>query len=126
MRLIVRNRQGMHVWSVSDYIKQAQANIIKQDSHRIIALQNVFQKLYLRQQQNYAHDRRLSNSLNNIALMGSTPARAIADHFHSNRKSFSPDALTTTLLHISRAYLISRDDNGGTLDTIGYRLYLSS
>lgn len=116
----------MHVWSVSDYIKQAQANIIKQDSHRIIALQNVFQKLYLRQQQNYAHDRRLSNSLNNIALMGSTPARAIADHFHSNRKSFSPDALTTTLLHISRAYLISRDDNGGTLDTIGYRLYLSS
>ena len=126
MRLIARNRQWLHVWSVGDYIKQAQANIIKQDSHRVIALQNVFQKLYLRQQENYAQDYRLSKRLNSMALMGSTPARAIADHFHANRKRFSPEALTTTLRHISRACRISRDDNGGSLDSLGYRLYLSS
>ena len=126
MRLIARNRQGLHVWSVGDYIKQAQSNIIKQDSHRVIALQNVFQKLYIRQQEHYAQDRRLSRRLNSIALMGSTPAKAIADHFHTNRKSFSPEALITTLRHISRACRISREDHGGSLDSLGYRLYLSS
>ena len=126
MRLIVRNIQSLHVWSVGDYIKQAQANILKQDSHRVIALQNVFQRLYLRQREHFIQDRRLSKRLNSIALMGSTPARAIADHFHTNRKNFSPEALITTLRHISRAYHISRDDNGGSLDSLGYRLYLSS
>ena len=116
----------MHVWSLGDYIKQAQSNIIKQDSHRVLALQNIFQKLYIRQQENISQDRRLSKRLNNIALAGATPARAIAEYFNSHQKKFSPEALVTTLKHISRACRISRDDNGGSLDSFGYQLYLSS
>lgn len=50
MRLIVRNKQYLHVWNLNDYIKQAQNNIIQQDANRVLALQNVFQKLYIKQQ----------------------------------------------------------------------------
>ena len=45
MRLIVRNRHSLHVWNVSDYIKQTQANIAKQDTSKYITLHRIFRKL---------------------------------------------------------------------------------
>lgn len=53
MRLIVRNRQSLHIWNVKDYIKQTQANIIKQDTNKYITMQNIFRKLYLRHLQDH-------------------------------------------------------------------------
>ena len=47
MRLVVRNLYPVHIWNVSEYIKQAQSNIIKQDGNRFITMQNIFKKLYV-------------------------------------------------------------------------------
>jgi len=53
MRLINRNICPLHIWKVSDYIKQAQSNILKEDVSQFVTMQNIFKKLYFRHLQDY-------------------------------------------------------------------------
>lgn len=126
MRLIVRNRPSLHVWNVSDYIKQTQANISKQDSNKYITLQHIFRKLYLshlqHHQRNHAHQR----ALNNLVLLAPAPAQAIASYFHQKAKDYSEPFLRITFEAIARAYQVSKADHSGSLDTLGYKLFYSS
>ena len=47
MRLINRSCSALHTWNVGEYIRQAQTNIMHQDSNRFLTMQNIFSKLYL-------------------------------------------------------------------------------
>jgi hypothetical protein len=126
MRLIVRNSYPVHVWNVSDYIKQTQANVIRQDSNHYITMQNIFKKLYLRQLSNHHVVSKHTRKLNNMVVMSETPARAIADYFHKKSNQYYEDFMRTTFEHIAKAHHISKSDHEGTLDNLGYKLFLSS
>lgn len=126
MRLITRNCYPVHIWNVSEYIKQTQANIIKQDTHRFITIQNIFKKLYLRHLRDHQQVQAHVAHLNDFAAMSQSPARAIADYFHKKGKTYSEGFMTATFEHIGKAYQISKSDNAGSLDTLGYKLFLSS
>ncbi len=89
MRLIVRNRPSLHIWNVNDYIKQTQANIIKQDSNKYLTLQRIFKKIYLRHLNDHKRIKNLQNDLDNFVLISQSPARAIADYFHQKSKIYS-------------------------------------
>lgn len=96
MRLIVRNRPSLHIWNVNDYIKQTQANIIKQDSNKYITLQKIFRKIYLRHLNDHQKIKHLQNDLDNFVLMSTSPARTITDFFHQKSKSYSEPFLRIT------------------------------
>lgn len=89
MRLIVRNRQLMHIWNVQDYIKQTQANLQRQDNQKFISMQNVFTKLYLRHLKEQEKLQIQQEKLNSIMVLGQMPARAIADYFHQKSKTYN-------------------------------------
>lgn len=126
MRLIVRNRANLHVWNVGEYIKQTQANVVKLETNHFISMQNIFKKLYFRHLEQHQILNKLNRKLNNFVLMSEQPARAIADYFHKKSRNYSQDLMTTTFQHIAKAYKISQRDHNGTLDTLGYSLFLSS
>lgn len=126
MRLIVRNRPSLHVWNVSDYIKQTQANIARQDASKYITLQHIFRRLYLahlhQHHRNHAHQRHL----NNLVLLAPAPAQAVAGYFHQKSKDYSEPFLRITLEAMARAYQVSKADHSGSLDTLGYKLFYSA
>ena len=126
MRLIVRNRPSLHVWNVSDYIKQTQANIARQDGSRYITLQHIFRKLYLahlaQHQRNHAHQR----ALNNLVLLAPAPAQAVANYFHMKAKDYSEPFLRSAFEAVARAHQLSKADHSGSLDTLGYKLFYSA
>jgi hypothetical protein len=126
MRLIVRHRPSLHVWNVNDYIKQTQANIIKQDSNKYLTLQKIFRKVYLRHLKDHQRVKYHQNNLDNFVLLSQAPARAIADYFHQKSKEYSEPFLRITFEALARAYVISKQDNNGSLDTLGYKLFYSS
>ena len=126
MRLLNRNTFHLHTWNVSDYIKQAQNNIIKQDSNHYITLQNIFKKLYLAHLKNHSKINAHSQKLNSLAVMSESPARIIAEYFHRKAKTYNEDFMRTTFQHLGKAYRVSKNDTDGTLDTLGYQLFLSS
>ena len=78
MRLITRNIYPVHIWNVGDYIKQAQANIIKQDSNRFVTMQNIFKKLYLGHLRDHHNTQRHTKHLRDFTVMAESPARSIA------------------------------------------------
>lgn len=96
MRLIVRNRPSLHVWNVSDYVKQTQANIIKQDTNKYITLQKIFRKIYLRHLRDHQKLKTHQKNLDNFVMMAQAPAQAIADYFHTKSKEFSEEFLRIT------------------------------
>lgn len=122
----MRNRPSLHVWNVNDYIKQTQANIVKQDTHKYITLQKIFHKIYMRHLRDHERLKVHQNSLDNFVLLSPSPARAITDYFHQKSKEYSEDFLRVTFESLARAYQISKADNNGSLDTLGYSLFLSS
>ena len=126
MRLITRNIYSVHIHSVGEYIKQAQANIIKQESHNFITMQNVFKKLYLTHLREHDSLQKYKSKLNDFALMSEAPARSMTDYFHKKSKAYSENFMTATFECLAKTYQISKSDNGGHLDTLGYKLFLSS
>jgi hypothetical protein len=126
MRLVVRNRFPLHIWTVSDYIKQTQANLLKQDTSRFITMQNIFRKLYLRHLDDHEQIKVHQQNMNNIILIGQAPAQTVADYFHKKSKVYSEDFMTATFHSIASAYHVSKLDNGGTLDNLGYKLFLTA
>jgi hypothetical protein len=58
--------------------------------------------------------------------MSPTPARTIAEYFHQKAKYYSEDFMTATFSSIASAYQISKADNGGSLDSTGYQLFLTA
>jgi hypothetical protein len=96
MRLIVRSRPSLHVWNVSDYVKQTQANIIKQDTNKYITLQRIFRKIYLRHLRDHQKLRTHQKNLENFVLLAPSPAQAITDYFHQKSKEFSEEFLRIT------------------------------
>ena len=129
MRLIHRSRAfagTRMVWSVQDYIKQAQVNLRQQDTNHFLSLHNVFRKLYLRQlheQEVLAHHQQ---QLNDIVTMGSMPARGVTEYFHRYAKQYNEGFMRVTFEAIGRACEVSKADNNGTLDNLGYRLFLTT
>jgi hypothetical protein len=126
MRLILRHRPSLHVWNVSDYLKQTHANILKQDTNKYITLQKIFRKIYLRHLRDHERLKNHQKNLDNFVLLSPAPARAITDYFHRKSKDFSEDFLRVTFQSVARAYQISKADHSGSLDTLGYKLFLSS
>lgn len=126
MRLIFRHRPSLHVWNVGDYLKQTHANIVKQDTNKYITLQKIFRKIYLRHLKDHERLKNHQNALDNFLLLSPAPARAITDYFHQKSKEFSEDFLRVTFEAVARAYQISKADHSGSLDTLGYKLFLSS
>jgi len=126
MRLILRHRPSLHVWNVGDYLKQTHANIVKQDTNKYITLQKIFRKIYLRHLKDHERLKYHQNALDNFLILSPTPARAITDYFHQKSKEFSEDFLRVTFEAVARAYQISKVDHSGSLDTLGYKLFLSS
>lgn len=96
MRLIVRNRPSLHIWNVNDYIKQTQANIIKQDTNKYLTLQKIFRKIYLRHLNDHQKIKILQNDLDNFVLISQAPARTIADYFYQKSKTYSEAFLKIT------------------------------
>jgi hypothetical protein len=126
MRLILRHRPSLHVWNVGDYLKQTHANIVKQDTNKYITLHKIFRKIYLRHLKDHERLKNHHNALDNFLLLSPAPARAITDYFHQKSKEFSEDFLRVTFEAVARAYQISKADHSGSLDTLGYKLFLSS
>lgn len=89
MRLISRSCYSLQTWNVSTYIKEVQANIIKQDNNRFITMQNIIKKLYLRHLKDHELVQNHIHKLNELTLMGESPARSIADYFHQKAKVYS-------------------------------------
>ena len=116
----------MNTWNVGEYVRQTQANLIKQDDHRFITMQNIFRKLYLTNLNEHQALLHHTTHLNNHTLMAQTPARAIADYFHTQSKTYNEDFMRATFHHLAQAYRTSSSDNAGTLDTLEYKLFLSA
>jgi hypothetical protein len=126
MRLILRHRPSLHVWNVNDYLKQTHANILRQDNNKYITLQKIFRKIYLRHLRDHQRVKTHQRALQNFLLLSPAPARAITDYFHQKSKEFSEDFLRITFESVSQAYQISKADHSGSLDSLGYKLFLSS
>lgn len=97
MRLILRNHNYYRVWNVKDYIQQIQSNIVAQDNQQYIAIQNIFNKLYLRHLNDHKQTAKHKIRLNNYVLASQAPATAIADYFHRKSRTYSESFLRITL-----------------------------
>lgn len=58
--------------------------------------------------------------------MAQSPARAVTDYFFKKAKKYSELFMTATFEYLGKSYQISKSDNAGSLDTLGYKLFLSS
>jgi hypothetical protein len=59
-------------------------------------------------------------------LLSQSPARSITDYFYRKSRSYSEAFLKITFESLARAYQISKFDNSGSLDTLGYKLFLGA
>lgn len=116
----------MHVWSVQDYIKQTQHNLQRQDARNFLSLHTVFNKLYLRHLNEQEALKKHNQALNDMILLGQTPALSIVTYFHKHSRKYSPGLLRVTCEALGKAYEVSKVDNHGSLDHSGYQLFLST
>jgi hypothetical protein len=126
MRLIARNRSNIHIWNVNDYLKQTNANIINQDSNNYVTLQRIFSKIYLAHLKEHQKAKYHQKNLDNIVTMSKSPAHSVADYFYLKGKSYSEPFLRAAFESIAKAYQISKLDNAGSLDLLGYKLFLGA
>lgn len=122
----MRNRPSLHVWNVGDYIKQTQANIVRQDAGRYLTLQRIFRRLYLAHLQQHQRTQAHQRHLNNLLLLAPAPAQAVAAYFHQKAKDYSEPFLKIAFEALARACQVSRADHAGSLDTLGYKLFCSA